>query len=115
MRQPSGAGFQPAGRFLIGPIPGAYASSAAPHSGAVHLYQETSDVPLPTQEAAGTIKAIGERSTRIAQGNRIRSEEHTSELQSHSDLVCRLLLEKKKILARCRGRTAQDGIYEEVA
>src|SRR5436190_18707642 len=28
---------------------------------------------------------------------RARSEEHTSELQSHSDLVCRLLLEKKKI------------------
>src|SRR5260221_7915979 len=27
-----------------------------------------------------------------------RSEEHTSELQSHSDLVCRLLLEKKKIM-----------------
>src|SRR5260221_3742965 len=27
----------------------------------------------------------------------LRSEEHTSELQSHSDLVCRLLLEKKKI------------------
>src|SRR5438034_8376706 len=27
---------------------------------------------------------------------RERSEEHTSELQSHSDLVCRLLLEKKK-------------------
>src|SRR5438034_9619260 len=28
--------------------------------------------------------------------NCVRSEEHTSELQSHSDLVCRLLLEKKK-------------------
>src|SRR5947207_4461231 len=27
--------------------------------------------------------------------NKYRSEEHTSELQSHSDLVCRLLLEKK--------------------
>src|SRR2546428_5832257 len=27
----------------------------------------------------------------------VRSEEHTSELQSRSDLVCRLLLEKKKI------------------
>src|SRR5260221_9452178 len=26
----------------------------------------------------------------------LRSEEHTSELQSHSDLVCRLLLEKKR-------------------
>src|SRR5437588_9692988 len=29
-----------------------------------------------------------------------RSEEHTSELQSHSDLVCRLLLEKKKLKYR---------------
>src|SRR5438034_7494671 len=29
---------------------------------------------------------------------RLRSEEHTSELQSHSDLVCRLLLEKKKVV-----------------
>src|SRR5438132_2403379 len=29
-------------------------------------------------------------------GELLRSEEHTSELQSHSDLVCRLLLEKKK-------------------
>src|SRR5438132_13875567 len=29
-----------------------------------------------------------------------RSEEHTSELQSHSDLVCRLLLEKKKKSAK---------------
>src|SRR5260221_6890396 len=31
-----------------------------------------------------------------ADGCEGRSEEHTSELQSHSDLVCRLLLEKKK-------------------
>src|SRR2546430_17061193 len=30
----------------------------------------------------------------------IRSEEHTSELQSQSNLVCRLLLEKKKVLRR---------------
>src|SRR5438034_7826564 len=33
-----------------------------------------------------------------------RSEEHTSELQSHSDLVCRLLLEKKKKTVRNRTR-----------
>src|SRR5438034_6514518 len=33
----------------------------------------------------------------VAVCERERSEEHTSELQSHSDLVCRLLLEKKKI------------------
>src|SRR5260221_3155077 len=32
-----------------------------------------------------------------------RSEEHTSELQSHSDLVCRLLLEKKKKLGNTQG------------
>src|SRR2546421_5872237 len=33
---------------------------------------------------------------RVASGRCARSEEHTSELQSRSDLVCRLLLEKKK-------------------
>src|SRR5438034_1117146 len=32
----------------------------------------------------------------LHRGQPVRSEEHTSELQSHSDLVCRLLLEKKK-------------------
>src|SRR2546430_12660223 len=31
-----------------------------------------------------------------ARGAQVRSEEHTSELQSQSNLVCRLLLEKKK-------------------
>src|SRR5690242_21610441 len=38
----------------------------------------------------------------------VRSEEHTSELQSHVNLVCRLLLEKKKKKKRtksCRHRT----------
>src|SRR5260221_8265607 len=34
-----------------------------------------------------------------------RSEEHTSELQSHSDLVCRLLLEKKKSESICHNET----------
>src|SRR5438034_7990876 len=35
-------------------------------------------------------------------GGKKRSEEHTSELQSHSDLVCRLVLEKKKNKVRLR-------------
>src|SRR5260221_9632756 len=35
----------------------------------------------------------------------VRSEEHTSELQSHSDLVCRLLLEKKKNKAHATNTT----------
>src|SRR5438034_5886133 len=43
------------------------------------------------------ISIEGDPESPISQGNLCpRSEEHTSELQSHSDLVCRLLLEKKK-------------------
>src|SRR2546430_3679945 len=38
----------------------------------------------------------------------MRSEEHTSELQSQSNLVCRLLLEKKKTHRARRTRTAID-------
>src|SRR5260370_37860813 len=38
-----------------------------------------------------------------------RSEEHTSELQSHLNLVCRLLLEKKK--RRCQRRARWSGGY----
>src|SRR6266571_4131412 len=37
-----------------------------------------------------------------------RSEEHTSELQSHVNLVCRLLLEKKKIVDDEPGGTVQE-------
>src|SRR5436190_12300791 len=51
---------------------------------------------------AATLRRDDAAGERIAQGRAqvrrqaaIRSEEHTSELQSHSDLVCRLLLEKK--------------------
>src|SRR2546427_5037184 len=38
----------------------------------------------------------------LSQTEQIRSEEHTSELQSQSNLVCRLLLEKKKKTIRQR-------------
>src|SRR5260221_4955824 len=43
---------------------------------------------LPSQQCPRGVTSAPRRSS--------RSEEHTSELQSHSDLVCRLLLEKKK-------------------
>src|SRR2546428_9518381 len=50
-------------------------------------------------EAGGTLARGEQRAQRGARGRVLdRSEEHTSELQSRSDLVCRLLLEKKKIL-----------------
>src|SRR5438270_5068720 len=41
----------------------------------------------------------------------LRSEEHTSELQSQSNLVCRLLLEKKKIGQRRFTKKIFDGFY----
>src|SRR2546430_10978682 len=41
----------------------------------------------------GVVAEIADRVAVLRQG---RSEEHTSELQSQSNLVCRLLLEKKK-------------------
>src|SRR5437588_3741548 len=42
------------------------------------------------------VRGAGGRGAGVALSRRARrSEEHTSELQSHSDLVCRLLLEKK--------------------
>src|SRR5438034_7384274 len=47
------------------------------------------------REAAGIDdRAQPTRRLRVATED-VRSEEHTSELQSHSDIVCRLLLEKK--------------------
>src|SRR5476649_1352889 len=48
----------------------------------------------PTWDSACTLQADMFREAASAGGLDIRSEEHTSELQSHSDLVCRLLLEK---------------------
>src|SRR5260370_13086285 len=41
-------------------------------------------------------EAVTTLATRAAEHAPLRSEEHTSELQSHLNLVCRLLLEKKK-------------------
>src|SRR5260221_10969013 len=45
---------------------------------------------------AGYRGIFARNKTRRENAQQSRSEEHTSELQSHSDLVCRLLLEKKK-------------------
>src|SRR2546428_3473626 len=49
---------------------------------------------LAKKNAAKAAKAKPSRRRRY--DDTLRSEEHTSELQSRSDLVCRLLLEKKK-------------------
>src|SRR5256885_11874761 len=49
-----------------------------------------------TLSAQGVDAASGSTAARVRAVNPRRSEEHTSELQSPCNLVCRLLLEKKK-------------------
>src|SRR2546428_9366908 len=56
--------------------------------------------PRETSATHGSARRPSSRTrTAVALARSSRSEEHTSELQSRSDLVCRLLLEKKKITA----------------
>src|SRR2546425_6942325 len=67
----------------------------------VLLMDEPSEglAPLIVAEVGRTIarlKAEGQSILLVEQNVRLRSEEHTSELQSLAYLVCRLLLEKKK-------------------
>src|SRR3989475_11160571 len=66
------------------PLPGSLSTSIEPPCCRTNPYTvaRPSPVPLPT----GFVVKNGSK----------RSEEHTSELQSQSNLVCRLLLEKKK-------------------
>src|SRR2546427_7168062 len=52
--------------------------------------------PCDPAAAAAGARRRGESRLRGRAGRLCRSEEHTSELQSQSNLVCRLLLEKKK-------------------
>src|SRR2546430_4687404 len=57
------------------------------------LTSMTANGPRPSHNClAGRPRRVGA----MASDRRDRSEEHTSELQSQSNLVCRLLLEKKK-------------------
>src|SRR5688572_32004513 len=54
----------------------------------------------------GRWRASARARRRAADGrHRARSEEHTSELQSQSNLVCRLLLEKKKKKKECKKKS----------
>src|SRR5260370_19081187 len=48
------------------------------------------------QAASLPVPDVGAEADMLEVLNEVRSEEHTSELQSHLNLVCRLLLEKKK-------------------
>src|SRR5699024_5519976 len=58
-----------------------------------------------------SVTALSKNTSKIFEDDKMRSEEHTSELQSRFDLVCRLLLEKENPggSARLRGRPAGAG------
>src|SRR5206468_7598317 len=63
------------------------------------LLQATSTTQTSESSPMRAIRASGRSAPSFSgspqDGEKLRSEEHTSELQSRSDLVCRLLLEKK--------------------
>src|SRR5437773_5611172 len=65
--------------------------------------RRSSDLPVPLgrleRQPVGIVPHVAvddDSRAPVAQLRRLRSEEHTSELQSHHDLVCRLILEKKR-------------------
>src|SRR5438067_181309 len=62
---------------------------AVRYSESLHPDIAVVDISMPTLNGIDAIREMGRCSPK-------RSEEHTSELQSRFDLVCRLLLEKKK-------------------
>src|SRR2546430_4970854 len=66
------------------------------------LAEEASGASLTKDEAVARAQKFLSDEKKIA----LRSEEHTSELQSQSNLVCRLLLEKKKKTGSPRSITA---------
>src|SRR5436190_7555157 len=72
------------------------------------LFRSLSEKPTARARTRG-LRGLSDAPAPSAR-QRMRSEEHTSELQSHSDLVCRLLLEKKNSVTRTdRSRTTTSG------
>src|SRR2546430_12272055 len=67
-------------------------------------------LPISIDPRAGQAAArLQDRGGALRGEHRVRSEEHTSELQSQSNLVCRLLLEKKKKMSGIGTLGASDG------
>src|SRR2546430_8525961 len=74
--------------FILGEDVGAYGGAFKVTEGFAKQFGETRVIDTPISETAIVGAAAG------AAHMGMRSEEHTSELQSQSNLVCRLLLEK---------------------
>src|SRR2546427_6788032 len=84
------------------PIPGRSTATASSITPTARAPSTRCSPPSPRRAVGCTSRTISSATTRPANASPTRSsreprsEEHTSELQSQSNLVCRLLLEKKK-------------------
>src|SRR5207253_11447869 len=61
-----------------------------------HRYRDAAVDCLRRADRDHAVISTGRQTSRVDRNRNVRSEEHTSELQSRGHLVCRLLLEKKK-------------------
>src|SRR5438034_3354246 len=86
----------PPPRSTLFPYTTLFRSSVTPKAIRVQIINPTLGVTRNLPPPFSAASTVGTRVSITAVSTRPRSEEHTSELQSHSDLVCRLLLEKKK-------------------
>src|SRR2546427_6818386 len=66
------------------------------HDGLLAVQHHARDRHAAQQHIRALLVGVEARRLQAAEVGEGRSEEHTSELQSQSNLVCRLLLEKKK-------------------
>src|SRR5260221_8935452 len=83
-------------RSTLFPYTTLFRSRSKPASEAGLREDGMTDIANANEIVAGERRSIRDIGFAAAIIGILRSEEHTSELQSHSDLVCRLLLEKKK-------------------
>src|SRR2546426_8262834 len=96
-----GGGVVPGSLVLIGGEPGVGKSTLLMHA-AAQMAKRGKVLYVSGEESGQQVRMRAERLSALEPGilllaeNDLRSEEHTSELQSPCNLVCRLLLEKKK-------------------
>src|SRR2546429_4281576 len=78
---------------------GTRGAGMSPEGGHMSDHSEEVYGPDRAERLLAMLRALAERIQTLDRTGGLRSEEHTSELQSRLHLVCRLLLEKKKKIA----------------